>query len=118
MSLRAQTILILLAALAIAGFAHTVITASVVQRLQNQLREDIRRISREQIDQLAKDIAVNVPMGIWVTKQAFWHNMNAGSLEQAMEFETRGVFMAQSTEDAKEKRAAFLEKRDPKFSSK
>ncbi len=67
---------------------------------------------------LAKDIAVNVPMGIWVTKQAFWHNMNAGSLEQAMEFETRGVFMAQSTEDAKEKRAAFLEKRDPKFSSK
>lgn len=67
---------------------------------------------------LAKDIAVNVPMGIWVTKQSLWHNMNAGSLEQAMEFETRGVFMAQSTEDAKEKRTAFLEKRDPKFSSK
>ncbi|KHK89165.1 enoyl-CoA hydratase-related protein [Novosphingobium malaysiense] len=67
---------------------------------------------------LAKDIAVNVPMGIWVTKQSLWHNMNAGSLEQAMEFETRGVFMAQSTEDAKEKRAAFLEKREPKFSGK
>lgn len=67
---------------------------------------------------LARDIAVNVPMGIWVTKQSLWHNMNAGSLEQAMEFETRGVFMAQSTEDAKEKRTAFLEKRDPKFSGK
>ncbi|MFV0643546.1 MAG: enoyl-CoA hydratase-related protein [Sphingomonadaceae bacterium] len=66
---------------------------------------------------LAKNIVVNVPMGIWVTKQALWHNMNAGSLEQAMEFETRGVFMAQSTADAKEKRAAFMEKRDPDFTS-
>lgn len=65
--------------------------------------------------ELAKSIIVNVPMGIWVTKQALWANMNAGSLEQAMEMETRGVFMAQSTEDAVEKRKSFLEKRAPTF---
>ncbi len=38
--------------------------------------------------------------------------------EQAMELETRGVFMAQSTEDAVEKRKSFLEKRAPSFSNK
>lgn len=68
--------------------------------------------------EVAKNILVNVPMGIWVTKQALWHNMNAGSLEQAIEMETRGVFMAQSTEDKDEKRKSFLEKREPKFSFK
>src|SRR5690606_4408393 len=30
--------------------------------------------------EVAKNILVNVPMGIWVTKQSLWHNMNAGSL--------------------------------------
>jgi enoyl-CoA hydratase len=64
---------------------------------------------------LARNIIVNVPIGIWVTKQALWMNQNAGSLEQAMEFEHRGVFIAQSTEDAKEKRKAFIEKRPPTF---
>ncbi len=45
--------------------------------------------------ELAKQIVVNVPMGIWVTKQSLWANMNAGSLEQAIEFEGRGVYVAQ-----------------------
>ncbi|NWG52158.1 MAG: enoyl-CoA hydratase/isomerase family protein [Hydrogenophilaceae bacterium] len=67
---------------------------------------------------LAKAIAVNVPLGVWTTKQSMWLNENAGSLEQAMEVETRAVFMAQSTEDAAEKRKSFLEKRAPKFSNK
>jgi enoyl-CoA hydratase len=68
--------------------------------------------------EVAKNIAVNVPMGIWVTKQALWHNMNAGSLEQAIEMETRGVFMAQSTEDKQEKMKSFFEKRPPNYSFK
>jgi enoyl-CoA hydratase len=68
--------------------------------------------------EVAKNIVVNVPMGIWVTKQALWHNMNAGSLEQAIEMETRGVFMAQSTEDKQEKMKSFFEKRPPNFSFK
>ncbi|GGZ11131.1 enoyl-CoA hydratase-related protein [Novosphingobium colocasiae] len=66
--------------------------------------------------EIARNIVVNVPMGIWVTKQSLWANQNAGSLEQAMEFETRGVFMAQSTEDKAEKQQAFFEKRPPNFS--
>lgn len=68
--------------------------------------------------EIARNIAVNVPMGIWVTKQALWANQHAGSLEQAMEMETRGVFMAQSTEDAQEKKKSFFEKRAPNFTYK
>ncbi len=68
--------------------------------------------------ELAKSIIVNVPMGIWTTKQSLWFNQNASSLEQAMEMETRAVFMAQSTEDAAEKRKSFFEKRAPKFNNK
>jgi enoyl-CoA hydratase len=68
--------------------------------------------------EIAQRIVVNVPMGIWVTKQSLWANQNAGSLEQAMEFETRGVFLAQTMEDKAEKQRAFFEKRDPKFTFK
>jgi enoyl-CoA hydratase len=66
---------------------------------------------------LARSIAKNVPMGLWVTKQALWANMSAGSLEQAMEFEHRGVLISQSTADAAEKRKSFIEKRDPTFTN-
>lgn len=67
---------------------------------------------------LAADMAVNVPMGLWVTKQSLWSNQNAGSLEQAIEFESRGVFVAQSMEDKAEKQKAFFEKRSPEFKFK
>ncbi|MDR2188106.1 MAG: enoyl-CoA hydratase/isomerase family protein [Azonexus sp.] len=68
--------------------------------------------------EIARNITVNVPMGIWVTKQSLWANMNAGSLEQAIEFESRGVYVAQSTEDKVEKQKAFFEKRTPNFQYK
>jgi enoyl-CoA hydratase len=69
----------------------------------------------EEALKLARDMMENVPIGLWVTKEALWMNQSAGSLAQAMEFEHRGVFMAQATDDAKEKRASFLEKRKPAF---
>jgi enoyl-CoA hydratase len=65
--------------------------------------------------QLAKAIMINVPIGVWLTKQSLWLNQNATSLEAAIELENRAVAIAQSTADAAEKRAAFLEKRAPKF---
>lgn len=65
--------------------------------------------------ELARNIMVNVPLGISMTKQSMRLNENASSLEQAMELETRAVFWAQSTEDAGEKRTSFFEKREPSF---
>ena len=79
----------------------------------------LRTVPNEQLMdnvlELAKSIMVNNPLGIWLTKQTLWHNQNAGSLEAAIEMENRAVFMAQSTEDAKEKRASSFEKRTPVF---
>jgi len=67
--------------------------------------------------EIARGIIANVPIGIWLTKQSLWLNQAAGSLEAAIELESRAVQIAQSTEDAREKRAAFLEKRTPGFTN-
>jgi enoyl-CoA hydratase len=64
---------------------------------------------------MAARIAVNVPMGIWTTKQSLWLNQEITSLQAAIELEHRGVHMSQATRDGAEKRSAFLEKREPSF---
>jgi len=69
----------------------------------------------DEVMALAREIMVNVPIGLWLTKQSLWANLGAGSLEAAMEFEHRAVLISQRTEDAAEKRKAFVEKRPPRF---
>lgn len=71
-----------------------------------------------QAETLARSVAANTPIGNYLTKQSLWLNQGAGSLEAAIELESRGVFMAQSTDDAADRRAAFLEKRDPKYTNR
>ncbi len=67
---------------------------------------------------LAASITANVPLGVWITKQSLWLNQGVASLEAACEIEARGVFMAQATEDAVEKRKSFIEKRTPRFNNR
>jgi enoyl-CoA hydratase len=67
---------------------------------------------------LADRIMVNSPIGIAITKQSMWLNAGAPSLEAAIELETRGIFVSQSTEDSAEKRKAYIEKRPPVFSQR
>jgi enoyl-CoA hydratase len=69
----------------------------------------------EAVLDVARNIMVNVPLGVWLTKQSLWLNQAAGSLEAAVELESRAVFMARSTEDAAEKRQSFIDKRAPTF---
>lgn len=64
---------------------------------------------------LAEAVMANSPVGIALTKSSLWHNVDAPSLEAAIEMENRAIFMSQSTADTAEKRAAFIEKRRPKF---
>ena len=82
----------------------------------------LRMVDDDKLAQAALDLAgeilVNVPLGIWMTKQSLHLNQSAGSLEAAIELENRAVIVAQSSEDAAEKRKAFLEKRKPRFSQK
>lgn len=69
----------------------------------------------DSVRELAGSILENVPLGIWLTKQSFWRNLGAGSFEQALDYESRAVPIAQATEDAAEKRASFIERRKPTF---
>lgn len=64
---------------------------------------------------LADAIMLNAPLGTQITKQSVWLNLNAPSLESALEMETRGQAVTAGTADRVEKRAAFFEKRRPVF---
>lgn len=64
---------------------------------------------------LAEAVMVNSPIGISVTKSSMLLNVDAPSLEAAIELENRAIFMSQSTQDSAEKRKAFIEKRRPVF---
>jgi len=65
--------------------------------------------------ELARGILVNVPIGVWLTKQSAYLNQNAGSLEAAIEIENRAVLISQSTVDTEEKMRSFVERRPPRF---
>ncbi|MEO5641119.1 MAG: enoyl-CoA hydratase-related protein [Sphingomicrobium sp.] len=67
--------------------------------------------------EIARGIIANVPLGIWLTKQSLWLNQGVGSLEAAIELESRAVQIAQATGDAAEKRSAFWDKRPPRFTN-
>lgn len=67
--------------------------------------------------EIAEAIKLNAPLDVWLTKQNLHGNLNAGSLEYAVAFETRATAMVNATEDAQEKRDARREKRVPKFRS-
>ena len=64
---------------------------------------------------LAQAVMVNSPIGVSVTKSSMWQNVDAPSLQAAIELENRAIFMSQSTGDTAEKRKAFIEKRPPRF---
>ncbi|MTD46394.1 enoyl-CoA hydratase/isomerase family protein [Conexibacter sp. W3-3-2] len=64
---------------------------------------------------LAGQIAQNSPFGVFMTKQVLHRNVDAGSLEQAIELENRTQILASRTEDMPEALAAFKEKRSPNF---
>ncbi|HET9628803.1 MAG TPA: enoyl-CoA hydratase-related protein [Novosphingobium sp.] len=68
--------------------------------------------------EIARNVLANVPIGVWLTKQTMWLNQTTGSLDAAIELESRAVFMARNTQDAAEKRQSFLEKRSPVFTNK
>jgi enoyl-CoA hydratase len=73
---------------------------------------------QREAEELARSICQNVPIGIHLTKRSLWLNQDVGSLEAAIEMESRAVFMAQSTEDAAEKRASVAEGRPPRFTGR
>jgi enoyl-CoA hydratase len=55
------------------------------------------------------------PFGVTMTKQVLWANLEAASLTAAIELENRNQLLAGYTGNLDEARAAFREKRKPRF---
>ena len=67
---------------------------------------------------MAELIAANSPLGVRLTKQMVQANVDAPSLEAAVELETRNQTLTAGTQDMAEALAAFLEKRPPAFTGR
>jgi enoyl-CoA hydratase len=65
--------------------------------------------------ELAHEIAANSPFGVWMTKKGLQCNVDAPSLEVAVELENRTQVLATRTADMTEAVAAHSEKRDAVF---
>jgi enoyl-CoA hydratase/carnithine racemase len=76
-------------------------------------------VKDDQVDEagleLAKEIIQNSPLGIRLTKEVLNFNIDAPSLESALQLENRTQVLCGSTEDHKEGAQAFLEKRKPVY---
>lgn len=68
--------------------------------------------------ELAGEIARNSPFAVRMTKQVLHRNVDAPSLEAAIELENRTQVLATRTEDMKEALAAFVERREPRFTGR
>lgn len=78
-----------------------------------------RVVPDEQVDnaamELAKEMVQNSPFGLRMTKELLNLNIDATSLESAVQLENRTQSLCGFTEDAKEAQRAFFEKRAPQF---
>ena len=63
----------------------------------------------------AQAIAANTPLGIRLTKQVLQTNVDASSIEAALELENRNQTLAIQGSDMQEALAAFVGKRAPRF---
>jgi enoyl-CoA hydratase len=66
----------------------------------------------------AELIRANSPFGVWMTKEVMWDNLEASSLQAAIDLENRTQLLSSYTGDMSEALAAFLEKRPPRFSGR
>jgi enoyl-CoA hydratase len=65
--------------------------------------------------QLAETLLANSPFAIKHTKQLMWANLDAQSLDAALELENHMQVVASLTDDFAEASAAFIERRAPHF---
>ena len=63
----------------------------------------------------AELICRNSPMGVWMTKEVMWSQLEIPSLQAGIDMENRNQMFTSATSDHQEALRAFLEKRPPKF---
>jgi enoyl-CoA hydratase len=64
---------------------------------------------------LAEDMVATAPLGLRLSKEAFWANVDAQSLDAAIAMEDRNQILTVANGDLDEGIAAFLEKRKPQW---
>ena len=57
---------------------------------------------------VASQIAANSPMGVWMTKEVMWSNLEVGSLRAGIDLENRTQILSSMTEDSRAAMAGFL----------
>jgi enoyl-CoA hydratase len=63
----------------------------------------------------AEQIASNSPMGVWMTKEVLWSNLEVSSYRAGIELENRTQILCALTKDHREAVQSFLEKRAPEW---
>lgn len=66
---------------------------------------------------LAGEIAAHSPMGLWMTKEVMWAQLEVGSLQAGLDLENRSQVVTTLTADHDEAVRAFLEHRAPAFTN-
>jgi enoyl-CoA hydratase/carnithine racemase len=66
---------------------------------------------------MAAEITANSPMGVWMTKEVCWSQLEVGSLQAGIDLENRTQIMTTFTRDHHEQITAFLGKRPPHYSN-
>ena len=65
--------------------------------------------------EIAEAILANSPFGVWMTKEVMWANLDAPSLQAALDLENRTQILSTFSPDAREAILAFVEKRPAQF---
>lgn len=81
----------------------------LLQRLSDD--DDVVDVAIE----LAATMAQHAPMAVAMTKEVFWANLEAPSLDAALALESRTQSLTRLSADAAEARQSFLERREPVF---
>jgi enoyl-CoA hydratase len=64
---------------------------------------------------VGEEIAANSPLGVWMTKEVMWSQLEVGSLQAGIDLENRTQVMSSFSGDLVEAMAAFAEKRPARF---
>lgn len=67
---------------------------------------------------VAEQIAANSPMGVWMTKEVMWANLEVGSLQAGIDLENRTQILTSGTEDSRAAMGGFLHGRQVEWQNR
>jgi enoyl-CoA hydratase len=92
------------------------LTGRVIDAVEAERLGIVSRVVRDEpvVDAalgVADEIIANSPLGVWMTKEVMWSQLEVGSMQAGIDLENRTQIMSTFSGDMREAVAAFLEKR-------